>query len=238
MNTWFKKIYYGLFPSICVLCDADTHQSALCTPCRQELPWLDNPCSLCALPCGDTSLSPAVCGACLHQPPPFHAMLALFDYLPPIDYCILSLKFREKLEFAKVLGELLAESVIPHYKGKPLPELLIPVPLHRRRLQERGFNQALEIARPIARKLRIPIDTRNCQRILSTQPQSHEPAEQRRKNLRDAFKVAPDLGVSHVAIIDDVVTTGSTVTELALTLQKSGVKQMDVWCIVRTCLKT
>lgn len=234
----FRKINSGLLPGLCVLCGTNTEETALCEPCRRELPWLQNPCPHCGLTGGGSvSATPLICGQCLQNPPPYQSTLALFDYLSPIDHCILSLKFHQKLEFAKILGELLAERVARHYLGKALPQLLIPVPLHKRRLRERGFNQALEIARPMAKQLRIPLEEYHCTRVVPTPPQSHESAEQRRKNLHQAFRVRQKLSVDHVAIIDDVVTTGSTVSELAVELQKNGVKRVDVCCIVRTSLK-
>jgi ComF family protein len=117
------------------------------------------------------------------------------------------------------------------------PEWIIPVPLHAERLRERGYNQALEIARPIAKKLQIPLQTRYCTRILPTLAQASMTAEERRRNMKNAFAVEELFQARHVAIVDDVLTTGSTVSEFARMLKKSGVARVDVWCCARTVLR-
>jgi len=118
-----------------------------------------------------------------------------------------------------------------------MPEIIIPVPLHRTRLRERGFNQALEIARPIARSLSIPVDYKSCERVRKTSAQSLLPAAERRKNIKGAFRVTRPIAARHVAILDDVMTTGHTVQELAATLRKAGVERIDVWVVARTSLQ-
>ena len=117
--------------------------------------------------------------------------------------------------------------------AQPLPELILPVPLHHRRLRERGFNQALELARPIAAGLGLPLDWHHAQRLRATDPQSDLPAKLRSHNVKGAFTVAPGLAVSSVAIVDDVMTTGHTVNELAVMLRGSGVRSVSVWVCAR-----
>jgi ComF family protein len=127
----------------------------------------------------------------------------------------------------------MAEKVRRYYQNQNPPDCIIPVPLHPLRLKQRGFNQALEIARPIAKKLKIPIDTTHCLRIVATLPQAAISATARKHNIKNAFIVNPLLKAKHVAIVDDVLTTGSTVTELAQRLKKSGVQKIDIWCCAR-----
>lgn len=175
-------------------------------------------------------------------------MIALYHYQPPIDHLILGLKFGNRLTHAKLLGTLLAQHLQQHYEQqhykqqnhnlKSKPEIIIPVPLHNTRLRERGYNQALEIARPISRLTHIPINTRFCQRIKNTQAQSLLKAGERKKNMQDAFTI-PDaipgaVPYKHVAVIDDVITTGNTMCELCKQLKRAGIEQIDVWSCART----
>ncbi len=176
-----------------------------------------------------------VCGQCLQKTPPFDATHALYSYQQPLIKLILELKFNQALVNARLLGEQLAAAVLQvWYKTKPLPNLIIPIPLHPTRLKERGFNQALEIARPIANMLKLPIDTTHCHRSKSTAPQATLLATERRKNVKGAFSVTENFTGQHVAVIDDVITTGSTVTEFCKVLKQHGVQKIDVWCCARS----
>jgi ComF family protein len=157
-------------------------------------------------------------------------MHAPYRYAAPLDRLIPALKFGGKLAHARLLGELLAEELAA--SGARRPELILPVPLHARRLRERGYNQALELARPVARALGLPLETRACTRLRATAAQSGLDLKARRANLRGAFAV-PALGVKHVAVLDDVVTSGSTVAELARALARAGVERVDVWAVAR-----
>jgi ComF family protein len=208
-------------------CDRD-----LCSACTAALPTIKHACSYCALPLIDVDAT--VCGVCLRKQPAFDHTIALCYYQQPLEKFISQLKFHRRLEYAKVLGSLLAERLTTFYENKTLPECIIPMPLHRKRLQERGYNQALEIARPIAKRLKLPLNTKHCQRIRATKAQSSLPAHQRRANIFQAFDIAKTLRARHVAIIDDVVTTGSTVAELSQALREVGVEKIDIWCCART----
>jgi ComF family protein len=140
------------------------------------------------------------------------------------------LKFHRRLEAAPLLGALLAGAVMR--SGEPLPELIVPVPMSHARLRQRGYNQALELARPVSRQLGIPLDWQSCRRARHTPAQTSLKARERRKNMRGAFVVQRGLP-SHVAILDDVITTGATATELALALKRSGVARVEVWACAR-----
>ncbi len=172
-----------------------------------------------------------MCGQCTQQPPSYDRALALLRYAYPADHLIQRLKFNAQLYLAHLLGERLAQHVARHVTQ--LPQVIIPVPLHRARLRERGFNQALELARPIAHRLGVPLDYRNCARVRATAAQSLLPAAQRRRNIKGAFQVTRPIKARHVAIVDDVMTTGHTVEEFAATLRKAGVKEIDVWVLAR-----
>jgi ComF family protein len=154
----------------------------------------------------------------------------LFRYEEPVRHLIHSLKFRARYPCGRLLGILMAEQMAT-LKEKPCA--IMPVPLHPSRYRRRGFNQAIEIARTVSRRLDIPLDLHSCHRIRPTVAQVELPAKQRRKNLRNAFAVKTPIEHQHVAILDDVVTTGATVTELAGALRRAGVIRVDIWACAR-----
>ncbi len=141
-------------------------------------------------------------------------------------------KFRDRLNLARLLGQCLTNAL--RECTAEMPELILPVPLHAKRLRERGYNQALEIARTIGRELSIPVDSHSCARVLATPPQAGLAQKERRRNLAEAFRVLHPPGVERVAILDDVMTTGSTVSELTGVLLKAGVRRVDIWAVART----
>lgn len=232
-----SKFIQTILPQQCLLCQGPCRPGdsyGLCRGCLKDLPWNISACQRCALPLpvGYAQGRQPLCGQCLSHAPPFQLTHAAWRYAPPMDYLIQQIKFHGDLACTRTLGELLAISL----KAAVIdyPDLLVPVPLHSRRLRERGFNQALEIARPISRLLNIPIDSKSCQRVRSTGPQSDLPLSQRQANIRNAFVVSTSLQVQHVAIVDDVMTSGHTVSALASELLKQGVERISVWCCART----
>jgi ComF family protein len=217
-----------LFPTLCALCGGPgQHGRELCSGCEADLPVIEVACYRCGAP---LSL-PGLCGRCQRQLPAFTRTVACFHYLPPLDALLKRLKFRDELRLARLLGELMADRlVLPH---NLVPDVIVPVPLHRRRLRERGFNQALELARPIAERLSVPLNRLQVTRTRDTEPQSELPARLRSRNLKDAFTVAAEFNARHVAIVDDVMTTAHTVNELALALRRKGVVDISVWICAR-----
>lgn len=226
-----------LFPHTCVLCAERSNQSRdLCVDCEKELPWLGLACIRCGLKRSAASTSD-ICGECQRQPPTFDRVFALCNYAEPIDRLIKAAKFRHQLVYARLLGDLLAKQAHQDwYKLQPLPSLLIPVPLHATRLKARGYNQSLEIAKTAAKILRLPYAQDYCQRQKATLPQSTLAHHERDKNVLDAFVLKKPRRVQHVAIIDDIVTTGHTVDALSKKLREAGVQKIDVWCCARTQL--
>jgi len=154
-----------------------------------------------------------------------------FEYRPPLDGWVQTLKFKQRLSHARVLGELAADYLEDRLDA--CPDRIIPVPLHRARLRQRGYNQALEIARPIARRLKTAIDYRSVYRSRATPPQSRLSHRVRRANIRGAFTACADVTGIRVAIVDDVMTTGSTVGELARCLRRAGAEDVEVWVVAR-----
>jgi ComF family protein len=222
-----------LFPPLCVLCGAKGHAGMdLCADCREDLPRNTRACVQCALPL--TTPHSTLCGQCLQKAPPFDRAHALWRYEPPVQQWVARLKFRQELVYAQLMGQLLASHLTQLYDLQDKkPDLILPVPLHAGRLRERGFNQAVEIARPVGCRLGIPLGFTQCQRIKSTHPQTELPAKERRRNVRGAFHVNQNLDAGYVALVDDVMTTGQTVHELARTLRRAGVARIDVWVCAR-----
>jgi ComF family protein len=211
----------------CVLCGAAGAGGLLCGPCRAGLPYATAACVRCAVPLPVT----AVCGRCQRHAPPYHSVRAVFLYQDPVDFLIKGVKFNRRLGYARLLGEIMGQCLRESRADKP--EMIIPVPLHKGRLRQRGFNQALELARPVARCLGVGIDNRFCTRTRATPSQVTLDAALRRRNVRGAFAVHRPRPYRHVAILDDVMTTGSTVAELARVLRRDGVNRIDVWVCAR-----
>ena len=224
------SILYGT----CILCGLPSGRAAdICVECEAELPWIMNACYCCGQELDNFE---NICGCCLRKKPAFDRTIAPFHYQTPIDNFITTLKFGNKLIYAKILGELMISKLTCHYQELHLwPEIIIPVPLHHKRLCERGFNQSLEITRPISKKLKIPIDFKSCYRTENTKAQTQISCKERQKNLINAFAVKRDFHAKHIAIIDDVMTTGSTMGELSKILRQHGVQIIDIWCCARTC---
>ncbi len=213
-------------PNQCPLCQAvHAGDSWLCSPCLTALPRLGPSCPRCAAPLPVAR----TCPACLRHPPPQARTRAALHYRQPLDRLIQDLKFHGHLGLAGDLGQVLSEAVTQG--GETLPTALLPVPLHRSRLRERGFNQAEEIARAVARRLGLPL-WRGARRIRATRPQSTLDARGRRGNLAGAFAIR-GRPPQHVALIDDVMTTGHTASSLAECLRKAGVARVEVWVVAR-----
>ena len=223
-----------LLPPVCILCGAPgaTHRNDsrdLCAPCLQSLPWAGPQCVRCALSLGATVIE-ALCGRCQTQPPAFEACLSPFHYRAPLSHLLQGIKFNGRLAQARLLGELMTQWLASVVEVPP--EQLIPVPLHATRLRERGFNQAVELARPIAGYFDVPLNNYGVRRTRATPPQSDLSRKERLNNIRGAFDVVQPLSGS-VAIIDDVMTTGSTAHELASALLNAGAERVEVWVCAR-----
>lgn len=218
LNNW-------LLPQSCFLC-GESSTLALCAGCLADLPYQNTACICCA----DVLKEAGVCPRCQKQPPPYTHTQAVFSYIYPIDKLIPAAKFNQNLTVLNILGNLMAQ----HLTIEPPPDVLIPVPLHSKRLRQRGYNQSLELAKCISKHTGIPLDYYACKRIKNTLPQTTLYGDERQTNLVGAFTVErlkPQW--RHIVLVDDVMTTGSTVTELALVFKKAGVQRVDVWCCAR-----
>lgn len=211
----------------CLLCGGMSRDGLCCAPCNAELPRHTQPhCPRCALPTPHAE----VCGRCLKHPPHFDYAVAAFSYSFPANQLIKALKFNEQLILVNFLADELALRVIQR------PDFLLALPLHPLRLRARGFNQSQLLAQRISTKLGIPILSPGCLRTRDTAPQSSLPWKERDKNMRHAFSLAPQIEVAgkHIAIVDDVMTTGASVGELAATLKQAGATKVGVCVVART----
>ncbi|MHB1292910.1 MAG: double zinc ribbon domain-containing protein [Sulfuricella sp.] len=217
----------SILPQHCVLCDSVSFDRLLCAGCDADLSHYSTPaCPICALPALDANL----CGACLRHPPAFDNTLAAFSYDFPINRLLHAFKYAGNLALVDVLAEPLARLV----EVQPKPDLLLPMPLHPSRLKERGFNQSLEIARPISRWLDIPLAADACQRTRDTPTQAGLKLRERRRNVRGAFACDLDLSGKKIAVLDDVMTTGATLNEISRILKGRGASEVSAWVVART----
>lgn len=225
-----------LFRPHCLLCgESGDAGRDLCGACASALPWNHGACAGCALPLAGAADAPdpipdMLCGQCLRRPPPVAATRAAFAYGFPLDRLLPRLKFHDGLAAGRLLSGLMAEA----FADAVRPDALVPVPLHRARLRQRGYDQALELAKPLARRLELPLCDELLRRRKATTPQSRLDAVARRRNLRAAFEVraSPDMP-AHVALFDDVMTTGATLHAAALALRRAGVQRVDAWVCAR-----
>jgi ComF family protein len=230
VNIWRKFVH---FPRRCLLCGGSAGAAACCDACRAELPWNDCACDRCGTPLPTASpSSSATCGRCLRTPPPFEAALCAFHYRFPVDRLLVKLKFHGRLGYARELGLLLAEQIERRH-GDRLPEAIVPVPLHPRRVRSRGFNQAAEIARAVGARLDLPVVTDICERRRDTEAQSSLSAAARQTNIRGAFSACGPLPAGRWAVVDVVVTPGATAGELARTLLAAGASSVLLWSPAR-----
>lgn len=230
----------ALLPSCCALCGMDC-AGPVCQPCqRHYLAPRRARCRRCANPVAPAD-APYPCGACQAGKPAYDATIAAADYAAPLDGLVLQLKFGAELSLAPWCAQAVTQAVKTALLERPgfiLPNVLCPVPLGPARLRERGFNQALEIARPLARALGIPLRARLAIRALDTAAQSSVAPGARERNIRNAFIVAPDaldlVRGQHIGVVDDVMTSGHTLNEMARTFKRYGAARVSNLVFART----
>lgn len=221
-----RRFAQAVFGGRCFLCRGAAG-GVLCEACDADLPRL---AGTCCPRCASRSPGGAPCGRCLARPPAYDATVAALSYEFPADVLVQALKFRGELALAPLLGALLAAAL----PAGPRPALLVPVPLGAARLRERGFNQSLEIARALARSTGLRLAPGIAERLRDTPPQFDLPFEARARNVRGAFRCREALEGADVAVLDDVMTTGATLSELAATLKRAGAARVVNWVVART----
>jgi len=224
-----RKILAAAFSSVfggsCYLCRGEA-PGLLCADCDRDLPRL--PAALCPR-CALASPGGATCGRCLTRTPHYDATLAALSYDFPTDALVLALKFRGELALGPFLSQLVTQRISP---GQI--DCVVPVPLSASRLRERGYNQAAEIARPLAAHAGARLELALCERSRDTPPQMELPWAERSANVRGAFRCTRALDGASVAVVDDVMTTGATLDEVAATLKRAGAARVVNWVVART----
>jgi ComF family protein len=216
---------HAVLPQHCALCSGSADELSVCKACYAQLPWVpDLHCPQCALPTPNGNL----CGACLSHPPRFDSITAAFTYEWPVAPLLQQYKYAGNLALAQTFARALNAKIARHV------DFVIPMPLGPIRLAERGFNQALEIARIVSRDRRTPLAATACRRVKESTPQAMLPWKERARNVRGAFVCDMDLRGARVAIVDDVMTTGATLNELARSVRKAGAAEVHGWVIART----
>lgn len=248
----------ALLPPRCLVCEAPgAGDRDLCADCLEALPWNGVACHRCGLPLAaaeprdalrslpgttarargtlpSTLGSPAgtACGRCLRRPPPLDATVAVLAYRFPVDRLVPRFKFHGDLAAGRLLVGLMAEALADRPSGVSV-QALVPVPLHPARLRQRGYDQALELARPLSQALQLPLCADGLRRVRATQAQTTLDAANRRRNVRGAFLARAGPWPASVALLDDVMTTGATLAECARALKQAGVAHVEAWVLAR-----
>lgn len=225
-RAWLRAAVAVALPHACVLCASARSRSLVCDACAAALPRNAHPCAVCALPLGAGDR----CGHCLLHPPSFERTFAPFLYAFPVDRLVQSYKYRGLLACAAWF----ADAMCACRPDSPGADLLVAMPLAAARQRERGFNQSLELARALSRRTSIPLAVDVVGRVRETRPQAALPWADRARNVGGAFASTADVAGRHVIVVDDVMTTGASLDELARTLKRAGATRVENWIVART----
>lgn len=221
----------------CLLCgQVVKREISLCKACESDLPINDHACPVCAIPIKNTQAN-LTCGQCIKSPPSYDYGYSVFRYEMPIVKMVSQMKFSKKLSYASILASLLAKSYAKNEAAYGIPEAILPVPLHNKRLVQRGYNQSLELSRKLSKQLRKPLLLDFIKRVTETQAQTELNKKQRRQNVKGSFEALKKSTYKHILVIDDVVTTGATINEVARVLKNSGVTTVGFLSIARAQLE-
>ncbi|WP_252178205.1 ComF family protein [Endozoicomonas sp. 4G] len=208
----------------------------VCNLCMKSLPVAEKHCQSCGIPVPLDA--PECCARCLRKKPVFDTCYSAFNYEFPVDHLVKQIKYHQQLIYLPPVTDQLSRNLIHHYDGREWPQAIVPVPLHNKRLRARGFDQALLLARQLVKKLQpyqpLKLETRLIRRQKHTAPQQGLKASKRKGNIKNAFSMTGRPDYQYLAIVDDVVTTGETVSEITRLLKQQGVKRVDIWCLART----
>lgn len=223
-----------MVPRHCLFCLEKTlGHSDLCQSCIDSLALNHNCCQRCATPMEQTLKRDIyLCGNCLSHHYHYDRVYSPYLYSEAISYLIRKFKYQKKVHYAKVLATLFIQQA-EYLHDFQQPQAIIPIPMHNKRLRQRGYNQALELSRSLASRYRLPLLYSSLVRTRHTSLQAGLIATERQKNVQQAFAIKKLIGYEHIALVDDVMTTGSTANEVAKVLKKSGIKRVDVWTIAR-----
>lgn len=230
----FATLQKALTERSCFFCHAPTHEAlGICAGCQLDLPWNTNACRICSEPMPSQLSGQVTCGKCLTSQPAFDRCLTAFTFEFPVRQAIHQLKYSQQCYWSRPLSACL-HRVIDQQSPLYRPEVLIPVPMDRAKKRIRKINQSEEIAKRVGKHMRLPVDGKSVRKIRATSAQSTLSKRERRQNLRGSFEVIGKPRYQHVAIVDDVITTGATAETLARLLKKAGIEEVSIWCIART----
>lgn len=231
LKQWTSITQMLHLPSPCLLCGHyQRYQSSICKPCQALFNTIEFACIICAMPLPDDTFP--YCGACCQKKPAIDKTTAPYYFEDPLRQVLHAFKYHQALFLSQKIAQLMLEKVPIDLNQT---QCLIPVPLHQKRFCTRGYNQAALLARILAKSLRLPCELQLCQKITDTRPQASLNAVERQHNVKRAFVVKPT-AYRHVTLVDDLITTGSTVNELATRLKQQGVEEVHVWCLARAVL--
>lgn len=234
VNLWshFTRLTFFVAPGACILCENQCDDSlAVCDKCQQDLQRTNTSC-IC---CGRETLAEGFCTRCISKSPPVDRTLCPYKYSYPASLLIKTLKYNQKINIAKQFAEALTRKILK--ENNTLPEAILPVPLHPLRLLKRGFNQSEEIARFISKRLSVPLDCSLLVRRRSTRPQYKLSSKERRRNIKNAFALTHPSRYQSVAVVDDIITSGATINEIAKTLKGAGLKHVSAWACLSALQK-
>jgi ComF family protein len=222
-----QRILRRALPQACALCAARSGSAQICARCVAMLPVVREACPVCALP----SPGAICCGACLKRAPPYAAAVAAWSYAFPVDRLVQALKYGARLSLAEPFAEALASAVFS--RDAALPDAIVALPLGSARQRQRGFNQAQEIARCLARITGLP-QVSGLRRVHDGPPQATLPWGDRARNVRRAFAGEANVAGRSIAIVDDVMTTGATLAVAAQAALRAGAVRVEAWVVART----
>jgi ComF family protein len=212
----------------CLICRTKNRQ-VVCKICLESLPRLTHTCLQCALPLSVPS--DQICGHCIQNPPALDRVLTAYAYTSPLRFLIHQFKYHEGYFLTTTLSSLLLNALPQYYQT----DCIIPVPMHTRRLRERGFDHTLWLARAVSQHTGIPIRADLCQKVQHTLNSAQLNAKERRKNTPQAYSVAAS-PYQHITLLDDLFTTGETSNTIARLLKETGVREVNLWCCARTLI--
>lgn len=240
VNNFFHHCRNTLWPQRCMFCDSATLCLGACEACHKDLEWNRYCCAQCAEPFDAPVPDDTHCASCLAEAPAFDRAIAPLRYAFPVDCCIQDLKYGGKRYQAKYLVDLISKHIQDAYSDDALPPYLLPVPTHRQTEKTRGFNQAALLAKQLEKSLPVKALNKTIRKVRLTDSQTNFDKKTRQKNLAGSFALQEAFSptLTHVALVDDVMTTGATLHALADLLKQRGVKRVDAWCIARTPKRT
>ncbi len=228
-----SKVLNFFFPPTCSICKITSDTSInLCSNCKNNMKINSCCCDICGEPLSNNTQDKIICGKCLNLTPYFDHVFSPFIYENNISQIIQQLKYGRKLANSHILAEVFLSEL--RNATEIMPEALIPVPIHKSKIKKRGYNQSIEIFHHVAKQLHIPFEKTCCQKIKNTDSQSTLSAKERQNNIKNSFKIIKPVNYKHVAIVDDVITTGATANELSRLIKQHGVARVDIWACARS----